>query len=74
VLQERTALMPTVLERLRRWFRRSCVMMNLFSSRGESFFFILLKALGCFWYQYIGSVHVGLWVTRLWCSALCVTS
>lgn len=42
-----TALMPAVLERLQRWFKKLCVMMNLFSSRGESFSFILLKTVGC---------------------------
>ena len=73
VLQEMRALMSAMLERLQRWFKKLCVMMNLFSSRGESFFFILLKTVACLWYQYIGSVHMVLWVTRLWCIAMCVT-
>jgi hypothetical protein len=65
VLQEMTALMPAVLERLRRWFKKLCVMTNLFLLRGESFCFSLLKTVGCLRCQYIRSVHIVCWVTRL---------
>jgi hypothetical protein len=61
------------LERLRRWFRKLCVMTNLFSSRGELFCFILLETVGCLQCQYIGSVHIVLWVTRLLYTVVCVT-
>ena len=44
VLQETTALMPAALERPQRWFKKLCVTMNLFLSRGESFCFIVQSA------------------------------
>jgi len=31
---------------------------------------LLHCTVSCLWYQYIASVHVVLWVTRLWCSAV----
>jgi hypothetical protein len=65
-----TALMLAVLERLQRWFKKLCVMMNLFSSKGESLCFSLLNTLGRLQCEYIGTVHIVFWVTRLWCTVV----